>query len=98
MIRHNFSNGIAYIDINTLYRTKQLRIEKIMPSVLAKKKITLDFDGVNGVTQSFIHALLAETIREFPEDAFELIEFKNCTRDTKVVIEIVAEYMQEGAN
>lgn len=77
---------------------KQLRITKIMPAVLTKKNIILDFDGVSGVTQSFIHALLAEVIREFPEEVFDLIQFKNCTRDVRVVVEIVAEYMQEGAN
>lgn len=77
---------------------KQLRIAKIMPAILAKKNVTLDFDGVSGVTQSFIHALLAEAIREFPEEVFDLIQFKNCTRDVRVVVEIVAEYMQEGAN
>lgn len=77
---------------------KQLRIGKIMPAVLAKENVVLDFDGVSGVTQSFIHALLAETIREFPDEVFELVQFKNCTRDVRVVVEIVAEYMQEGAS
>ena len=77
---------------------RRLRIEKIMPAISANKNVTLDFGGVSGVTQSFIHALLAETIREFPDGAFELIQFKNCTRDVRVVVEIVAEYMQEGAS
>ena len=77
---------------------KELRIKKIMPTVLANRKVVLDFDKVSGVTQSFIHALLAEVIREFPDRAFELVSFKNCTRDVRVVVEIVAEYMQEGAN
>ena len=77
---------------------RQLRIETIMPAISANKDVVLDFEGVMGVTQSFIHALLAEAIREFPEDIFELVQFKNCTRDVRVVVEIVAEYMQEGAN
>ncbi len=76
---------------------RRLRIEKIMPAISTNKDVVLNFSGVSGVTQSFIHALLAETIREFPEKAFELIKFKNCTRDVRVVVEIVAEYMQEGA-
>lgn len=50
------------------------------------------------MTQSFIHALLAEVIREFSEEIFDLIQFKNCTREVRIVVEIVAEYMQEGAN
>lgn len=77
---------------------RRLRIEKIMPAISANKTIVLNFNGVSGVTQSFMHALLAEAIREFPEETFELIEFKNCTRDVRVVVEIVAEYMQEGAD
>lgn len=77
---------------------KQLRVEKIMPAISKGKKVVLDFADVNGVTQSFVHALIAEAIREFPEKVFELVEFRHCTRDVQVVVEIVAEYMQEGSD
>lgn len=77
---------------------KKLRIEKIMPVISSGKKVILDFADVSGVTQSFMHALIAEPIREFPDTIFELLSFQNCSRSVKVVVEIVAEYMQEGAS
>ena len=75
---------------------KQIRIEKILPSLENEEEITIDFEKVTGVTQSFIHALLADPIRKYPEIIFDKVTFKNCTNSVKVVIEIVEEYMQES--
>lgn len=75
---------------------KQIRIEKILPSLENEEEITIDFEKVTGVTQSFIHALLADPIRKYPEIIFDKVTFKNCTDSVKVVIEIVEEYMQES--
>ncbi len=75
---------------------KQIRIEKILPSLENEEEITIDFEKVTGVTQSFIHALLADPIRKYPEIVFDKVTFKNCTDSVKVVIEIVEEYMQES--
>lgn len=75
---------------------KKIRIEKIMPTLSGGGQVELDFKDVSGVTQSFIHALIADAIREFKDEIFDRLVFKNCTRDVKIVVEIVAEYMQEG--
>ena len=40
---------------------KRLRIDKIMPALSNKEEVELDFEGVSGATQSFIHALISET-------------------------------------
>ena len=75
---------------------KQIRVDNILPSLKKEEEIIIDFERVTGVTQSFIHALLADPIRKYPEIIFDKITFKNCTDSVKVVIEIVEEYMQES--
>lgn len=73
-----------------------IRIKKLMPSLKNKKQITLDFRDVTGATQSFIHALISDAIRQYGPDALDLIIFKNCSPIVQEVITIVTEYMQES--
>lgn len=75
---------------------KKIRLEIILPCLKKKEDVIIDFEKVTGATQSFVHALLADPIRKYPEIVFDKITFKNCTDDVKVVIEIVEEYMQES--
>ncbi len=76
------------------------RAQKIRKEILLKldreKPVELDFKNVSGATQSFIHAMIAEPIRQHPETFFELISFSHCSDLVKTVIEIVSEYMQES--
>lgn len=73
-----------------------LRLEEIEPELKTGKDITIDFDGVTSATQSFIHALISQTIREYGVDILERINFKNCNEQIQTVIEIVVEYVQDG--
>lgn len=75
---------------------KKMRIEKIMPSLLKGDTIIIDFDGVNGATQSFIHALVSDPIREFKAVAFDNLVYKNANNDIREIISIVYRYMQES--
>lgn len=75
---------------------KDIRQNILLPALEKSKDITIDFDGVTGVTQSFIHALLAEPIRKYPDEIFDKITFKNCNDTVRVIIETVEEYMQES--
>lgn len=75
---------------------KALRINKIIPTLADGKDVVLDFSGVSGTTQSFIHALISEPIRRFRDIALEKIEYKNCSDIVKEVIKTVFEYMQES--
>ena len=75
---------------------KDLRITKIMPTLAGGKEVILDFSGVSGTTQSFIHALISEPIRRFHDVALEKICYKNCSDVVKEVIKTVSEYMQES--
>jgi len=75
---------------------KKLRIEKIMPFLLKGDEVIVDFKGVDGVTQSFIHALISDPIREFKEVAFDKLYYRNANKDVKGIISIVYRYMQES--
>jgi hypothetical protein len=75
---------------------KDLRNTKIMPALAEGKEVVLDFSGVSGTTQSFIHALISEPIRQFRDGALEKMHYKNCSDVVKEVIKTVYEYMQES--
>lgn len=74
---------------------QQLRILDIMPTLQKQQTVILDFKGVTGTTQSFIHALISDAIRQFGSQALELISFKNCNPVVKKIILIVCDYMQQ---
>jgi len=74
---------------------RRLRRDVIAPAVEAGEVVELNFAGVNIATQSFIHALLGEVIREQPEKALRLLAFRNCSPAVKSTITLVAEYMQD---
>lgn len=75
---------------------KKIRIEQILPALSKGKEVVIDFAGVNGATQSFIHALVSEPIREFKETAFNNLAYKNANSDIREIISIVYRYMQES--
>lgn len=75
---------------------KELRVTKILPALAKDNVVILDFSGVSGTTQSFIHALISEPIRQFRDMALEKMRYKNCSDVVKEVIKTVYEYMQES--
>jgi len=84
----------SFAENKDLART--IRIKKIIPALNQKKKITLDFTGIDSATQSFIHALISEVIRKYGIEILDKIYFKNCNETVKKIIKIVVEYMQES--
>ena len=66
-----------------------------MPSLAKGEKVVLDFASVDSVTQSFVHALISDTFREYGIDVLNSISFKNCNDTVRGIIEIVVDYMQE---
>ena len=77
-------------------KAKELRVNKIIPALSKGKVIELDFDGVSGATQSFVHALVSEPIRRFHDLALDNLEYKNCSGVVKEIIKTVYDYMQES--
>lgn len=75
---------------------KKLRVEEIMPALSNGEEVILDFKGISGATQSFIHALISDPIRELKDIAFDKLVYKNANDDVREVVSIVYRYMQES--
>jgi hypothetical protein len=89
---HNYSSDFAENkDI-----ARKLRLEEIEPELKKDNEVTIDFNKVTSATQSFIHALISQTIRDYGVDVLEKLNFKNCNEQIQTVIEIVVEYVQDG--
>lgn len=75
---------------------RDIRIQEIMPALEKNEEILIDFKRVDAVTQSFVHALISDSLRKYGSDALERISFKSCNDTVKKIINIVVDYMQEG--
>ncbi len=75
---------------------RDIRLNEILPLLDKEKKIILNFRKVDSATQSFIHALISDVIRQKGIEILEKIYFKECNETIKKIIEIVIEYMQES--
>jgi UDP-glucose 6-dehydrogenase len=75
---------------------RDIRLTKIVPALEKKEEIILNFEGVEGATQSFIHALISDIIRKYGIEVLDKISFKKCNETVKKIISIVVEYMQES--
>jgi len=75
---------------------RDLRVKRIMPSLKKNQTVIIDFSGVTGATQSFVHALISDTVRVYGEEVFNRLRFKNCSPVIKEIVTIVSEYMQES--
>ncbi|MBI4035739.1 STAS-like domain-containing protein [Candidatus Daviesbacteria bacterium] len=73
---------------------REIRLNEITPLLKKNEEVILDFDKIDSTTQSFIHALISEVIREFGSDVLDKISFKNCNENVQKIINIVVEYMQ----
>lgn len=75
---------------------RDIRLQDIMPALENNEDVMLDFHGVNGATQSFIHAMISEILRNYGMGyALEHITFKSCNADIQQIINIVLDYMEE---
>ena len=75
-------------------KAKELRVNKIMPTLARRKKVTLDFKGVDGATQSFI--LISDPIGKYGDEAYDKLYYKNINEDVKEIVSTVYRYMQES--
>lgn len=75
---------------------QKIRVEEILPAFEKGEEVLLDFDRVDGVTQSFIHALISESFRRYGNAVLDRFVFKSCNETVKQIVGIVSDYMQEG--
>lgn len=74
----------------------EIRLSKLIPAMDGNEKVVLDFEKIEGATQSFIHALISDILRKYGRDALDRIQFKSCNDTVKSIISIVVDYMQES--
>lgn len=72
-----------------------IRVKELIPALDKNKNIILDFEKIEGATQSFIHALISDLMRKFGNEVLDNIQFKSCNNTVKGIISIVVDYMQE---
>lgn len=75
---------------------RKIRVEELMPALSKGEKVVLNFEHVDGATQSFIHALISDVLRKFGAEVLDEITFKSCNKTVREIINIVTEYMQAG--
>ena len=75
---------------------RDIRIKEIIPALQKRQEIILDFTGMDGATQSFIHALISELMRMYGDAILDRISFKGCNETIQKIINLVIDYMQES--
>ena len=75
---------------------KKIRTEELLPALAAGTRVELDFSDVDYATQSFIHALVGEALKQHGENVLDRIEFLNCSPQLRNIIELVVNYSLGG--
>ena len=75
---------------------REIRLNDLIPALEKNKNVILDFENIEGATQSFVHALISDLIRKFGNEVLDKIQFKSCNNTVKGIISIVVDYMQES--
>ncbi|MFA6918070.1 MAG: STAS-like domain-containing protein [Candidatus Gracilibacteria bacterium] len=73
-----------------------IRLNNLIPALDKNENIVLDFEKIEGATQSFIHALISDLIRKYGNTVLDKIQFKSCNNTVRSIISIVVDYMQES--
>ncbi len=77
---------------------REIRVEEILPYINDGNGIILNFEGVESATQSFIHALISDVIRQKGVSVLNNVYFKECNSTIQKIISIVTEYMQQTSD
>ncbi|MBI4422092.1 MAG: STAS-like domain-containing protein [Elusimicrobia bacterium] len=72
-------------------------MKEVLPALESGEDVILNFERVDAVTQSFIHALISDLLRKHGSDVLDHVEFQSCNDTVKKINTIVVDYMQEGA-
>jgi len=74
----------------------KLRREKILPVLASGAGLELDFTGITLTTQSFIHTLISEALRQNGEEVLARLKFKGCQPAVRDIVETVVQYVLEA--
>jgi hypothetical protein len=67
-----------------------------MPELEKKNKVVLNFDKIDRASQSFIHSLISDPIRQYGDNVLDIMVFKNCNDKVRGMIKIVLGYLQDA--
>ena len=74
----------------------KLRRDVILPTLKSGGSVEIDFSGITLTTQSFIHALISQALRQEGAEALTRMKFKNCGSAARGIIETVVQYVLES--
>jgi hypothetical protein len=74
----------------------KLRRDVILPTLKKGESLEIDFSGITLTTQSFIHALISQALRQEGEEVLARMKFKNCDVAVRGIIETVVQYVLES--
>lgn len=75
---------------------REIRLKELIPTLEKNESIILDFENVEGATQSFVHALISDLMRKYGNEVLEKMQFKSCNETIQAIVTIVTDYMQES--
>jgi hypothetical protein len=75
---------------------QEIREEEIMPELEKHGKVVLNFDKIDRASQSFIHSLISDPIRQYGDNVLDIMVFKNCNDKVRGMIKIVLGYLQDA--
>lgn len=76
----------------------KLRRDVILPLLKKGESLEIDFAGITLTTQSFIHALISQALRQEGEEVLARMKFKNCGIAVRGIIETVVQYVLESVD
>ena len=74
---------------------REIRVKEIEPALAEGKHVVIDFAGIEGATQSFVHSMISQVIRDNGSSVLESLYFEHCSEPVKAIINIVVDYMQQ---
>ena len=77
-------------------KARDTRLNHILPALDRGEEVIIDFEGIDGATQSFIHALISDLLRKYGNDVLDRLYFRSCNETVQKIINIVIDYMQEA--
>lgn len=75
---------------------RDIRLKILLPALKEDRAVAFDFERVDGATQSFIHALVSDALRKFPDTVYDNVFFKNANPEIQQIVTIVYRYIQQS--
>jgi len=75
---------------------RNIRVSRVLPALEKGENVILDFTNVIFATQSFVHALIGQALKQYGEPVLDRIEFRNCSPQLRNIVDLVVDYSLGG--